>query len=245
MLTIPEGVIQPLGYFLIANSSAEESNIAVEPDLVSADVSLPNSRLQLKLYDGPFDGNGLLIDVADDGVGAPAAGDNDAKRSMVRHLDVLDGSLRSAWFAAVKRQGWNVGSQEFGTPGSEIALPVKLSTFSVERVVHGNTLHWKTESEIDIIGWDIFRRHRQNGQYEKINGKIIRATGGVGAPQQYEYIDRIQNVDGRNFSYYIESISLNGERERSAIVAVTANPASVSPRAKRILSWGKIKSRRD
>ncbi len=245
MLTIPEGVIPPLSYFLIANSSAEESNIAVEPDLVSADVSLPNSRLQLKLYDGPFDGNGILIDVADDGVGAPAAGDNDAKRSMVRHLDVLDGSLRSAWFTAVKRQGWNVGTQEFGTPDSEIALPVRLSTFSVESAVHGNALHWKTESEIDIIGWDIFRSHGQGGQYEKINGKIIRATGGVGAPQQYEYIDRIQNVDGRNLSYYIESISLNGERERSAIVAVTANPTSVSPRAKRILSWGKIKSRRD
>ena len=240
MLTIPEGFIPPLGYFLIANSSAEDSNIAVEPELVTSDVSLPNSRLQLKLYNGPFDGDGLLIDVADDGVGAPAAGDNETKRSMVRHLDVLDGQLRPAWYTADKREGWDVGAEEFGTPGSEIALPVKVSGFSVVREADANILRWRTESEVNLLGWEIYRSRKQDGEYEKINDEIIKATGDAGTPQRYKYIDSTQNVDASY--YYIESINLNGEREQSEITVVTMNPTTVAPRGKQIILWGRIKS---
>jgi hypothetical protein len=243
MLTIPKGMIPPLGYFLIANSSAEESNIAVEPELVTSDVSLPNSRLQLKLYNGPFDGDGVLIDVADDGIGAPAGGDNEAKRSMVRHLDVLDGKLREAWYTADKREGWDAGAEEFGTPGSEIALPVTLSAFSVIRRNGKNILNWQTESEVNILGWNFYRCHERGGKYEKINDDIIQATGGPGTPQRYEYIDPIQNLN-QNHYYYIESLSVTGERERSAIVGITMNPTAVSPRAKRMTLWGQVKMER-
>ncbi len=243
MLTIPGGVIPPLAYFLISNSSAEESNIAVEPELATSDVSLPNSRLQLKLYNGPFDGDGALIDVADDGIGAPAAGDNEAKRSMVRHLDVLNGKLREAWYTADKREGWDVGAEEFGTPGSEIALPVTLSAFSVIRRNGKNILNWRTESEVSILGWHVYRSHERGGTYEKINGEIIQATGGVGTPQQYEYIDPIQNLNQSHY-YYIESFSLTGEREHSTIVGITMNPTAVSPRTKRMTLWGQIKMER-
>lgn len=240
MLTLPGGVIPPLSYFLIANSSAEESNIAIEPDLVTSDVSLPNSRLQLKLYNGPFDGDGALIDVADDGIGAPAAGDNEAKRSMVRRLDVLNGKLREAWYTADKREGWDVGAEEFGTPGGEIALPVKLSAFSAIRRNNVNILTWQTESEVNLLGWNIYRSHERGGKYEKINNEIIPARGGVAAPQRYEYIHPIQNWEQSDY-YYIESLGLNGERERSAIVAITMNPTAVSPRAKRMTLWGQVK----
>ncbi|MCZ6680441.1 MAG: lamin tail domain-containing protein [Candidatus Poribacteria bacterium] len=239
MLTIPEGMIPPLGFVLIANSSAEDSNIAVAPDLVTTDVSLPNSRLQLKLYDS----DGVLIDVADDGSGVPAAGDNETKRSMVRHLDVLEGQLRSAWYTSDQREGWDVGTEEFGSPGSEIALPVQLSGFLAIRQNNAILLRWQTASEVDILGWDVYRSPARDGEYEKINGEIIQATAGVGAAQQYEYIDPTQDLD-QSYYYYIESIGLNGERERSAVVGITMHPTPVSPKGNRIALWGQMKLRK-
>jgi len=118
MLTIPYGAIPVNGYFLIANNNAEEANFAVEPDVVTADVSLPNNQLQLRLYDGAFGNGGNLMDTADDGTGAPAAGDAETKASMVRSEPIGDGELADSWHTADTREGWDDGAQEFGTPSS-------------------------------------------------------------------------------------------------------------------------------
>ena len=116
MVTIPMGIIPAGGYFLISNNTAEDSNIAVEPDLVTADVSLPNTKLQLKLYDGPFEEGANPIDAADDGTGAPAAGDGQTMKSMVRKDPPGDGTLSENWYTADAQSGWDEGAQEFGTP---------------------------------------------------------------------------------------------------------------------------------
>lgn len=115
----------------------------------------------------------VLIDVADDGSGTPAAGDNETKRSMVRHLDAQDGQLRSAWYIADGQEGWDVGAEEFGTPGSEIATPVELLAFSVVREGGANILHWQTASEVNILGWEVYRSQERDGGYEKIHDEII------------------------------------------------------------------------
>ena len=167
MLTIPKGIIPPNGYFLIANSSAENSNIAVESNLVTADVSLANSKLQIKLYDGDWEAGGNPMDTADDGTGKPLAGDSELKKSMSRSEPVGDGTLEESWHTAEERSGWDEGAQEFGTPQSSLPtpLPFKLpitifdelmwmgdfASASNEWIKLGNM----TDSEIDISGWQI------------------------------------------------------------------------------------------
>ncbi len=119
MVEIPAGSTIPAkGYFLISNYDEANSQIAVTPDLVDASVSLANSQLQIKLYDGQWDGGGTLIDVADDGVGDPAAGDNTNKYSMMRVAPPGDGTLAASWFTADIAEGWDAGAAEKGTPGS-------------------------------------------------------------------------------------------------------------------------------
>ena len=119
MLEIPAGNTIPAnGYFLISNYDEANSQIAVTPDLVDASVSLANTQLQIKLYDGQWDGSGTLIDTADDGVGAPAAGDNTLKYSMSRETPPGDGTLALNWFTADLAIGWDVGATEKGTPGA-------------------------------------------------------------------------------------------------------------------------------
>ena len=120
MLTIEAGVLAPSRTFLIANYGPEHKNsqLAVQPQLVSSQLSLPNTRLQLRLYDALPEQGGQLIDTADDGTGAPLAGDNTLKRSMVRVRFDRDGAHPDSWATAQESSGWKEGAQELGTPGS-------------------------------------------------------------------------------------------------------------------------------
>ena len=127
MLQLGEGSIAPGAAFLIANYGATRSQISVEPDVVATAVALPNSKLQLRLYDGDPGAGGNLVDSADDGSGAPLAGDNKQKAAMVRVEFETDGSLEQAWATATEASGWDDGSVELGTPGS---IPERLMTLS-------------------------------------------------------------------------------------------------------------------
>lgn len=120
MLRIPAGRIAPGGVFLIANYAAKDvhSLLAVQPDIVDAAVSLPNTRLQLRLYDGDPAAGARLVDVADDGTGAPAAGDGELKRAMARVALNGDGALKESWATATTASGWDPGAAELGTPGA-------------------------------------------------------------------------------------------------------------------------------
>jgi hypothetical protein len=114
-LTIPDGKTIPArGSFLIANyaPSSENSGLSVKADWVTTAVSLVNTKLQIVLKDAERN----VIDVADDGVGYPAAGDNEEKCSMVRNDPPGDGTLAESWHTATEASGWKEGATEKGTP---------------------------------------------------------------------------------------------------------------------------------
>ena len=77
MLVLETGSIAAGGVFLIANYAAdhEKSRVAGHPHHVTTAVSLPNTKLLLRLYDRDPLADGRLVDTADDGRGAPLAGD--------------------------------------------------------------------------------------------------------------------------------------------------------------------------
>ena len=114
------GTVAPGATFLIANYAPddERSHLADTPQLVDAAISLPNSKLQLRLYDGDPEANAQLIDMADDGKGAPFAGNSQMKYAMVRIDFTQDSILASSWDTAREASGWDAESAELGTPGS-------------------------------------------------------------------------------------------------------------------------------
>ncbi len=123
MLTIPDGKKIPAhGYFLISNFDEAASKISSTPDLVDSDVVLVNDNLQIKLYDGTWDGGATLIDTADDGAGTPAAGDNGNKFSMERNDTPGDGTQAISWHTCLDASStglyWDGGATEQGTPGA-------------------------------------------------------------------------------------------------------------------------------
>ena len=120
MFVFDAAEILPRQTFLIANYAADHKNslLNVEPQRVDSAVSLPNTKLLLHLYDGDPQAGGQLIDVADDGRGAPFAGDSTSKSAMVRIAFDQPGDQPESWATATEQSGWDAGASELGTPGS-------------------------------------------------------------------------------------------------------------------------------
>jgi hypothetical protein len=83
-----------------------------------------------------------------------------------------------------------------------------------------NTLRWTTASEVENFGFDIYRSTREEGPFEKINPTPIPGAGTTDEPQDYVYVDNT-NDPRLGYFYYIESISLQNERERfSPVISI-------------------------
>lgn len=150
MLQLSEGTVAPGAPFLISNYNEARSQISVDPDVVATSVALPNSKLLLRLYNGDPEAGGDLIDTADDGSGAPLAGDNKQKAAMVRVEFDTDGSQEHAWATATEASGWDDGSSELGTPGS---IPERLMTLPTGET-GGSTDTGPTETDMEDTGSD-------------------------------------------------------------------------------------------
>jgi hypothetical protein len=99
-------VIPPRSAFLVANYDAEKSAMAIDPQLVTSAVSLPNDKLKIEL----FDPDGVLVDMAGDGA-APSAGfSSSTKASMLRKPD-------GGWRSSDTQGRMDEGIADFGTPG--------------------------------------------------------------------------------------------------------------------------------
>lgn len=76
-----------------------------------------------------------------------------------------------------------------------------------------NTLRWKT-NDVSNFGYDIYRAESEGGPFVKINDRPVPgALKEPGSVQSFEYEDVA--IDPRkDYWYYVESITLAGERAR-------------------------------
>ncbi len=122
MLLIDEGTLPADGYFLISRLDTLSSALGILPDMVSSDLVLNNSDAQYTLYAGS-DEMGTLLDIADDGSGAPLAGryggfSGGVFWSMERNNPPGDGTIPENWHNACLTINFDPGSIERGTPKS-------------------------------------------------------------------------------------------------------------------------------
>ena len=76
-----------------------------------------------------------------------------------------------------------------------------------------NTLRWTTASEIDNFGFDVYRGDTADGPFERLTDQPVAGAGTADVPTDYAYVD--ETIDPtREYFYYVESISMNGERVR-------------------------------
>jgi len=75
-----------------------------------------------------------------------------------------------------------------------------------------NTLRWKT-NDVSHYGYDVYRADSETGPFVKINAQPVPGTLKPGKVQTFEYEDATIEP-GRVYWYYVESISLAGERAK-------------------------------
>ncbi len=97
------------------------------------------------------------------------------------------------------------------TQGSDNSLPVELSSFAVEHVLDGVLLKWRTESEIENLGFFIDRK-TNNSEWEEIVGyksdNSLIGQGTVSFATDYEYTDRFIE-QGKTYEYRLADVDYN------------------------------------
>ena len=114
---------------------------------------------------------------------------------------------------------WVVSNEDTG----QVTLPVILSTFTAQFLNNNAELYWVTESEVDNLGWNIYRNFSNNfNTAEKINNEFIAGHGTTTERSHYLYSDIILEPQAGNcFWYWVTSISYSGVMHISAPVSLT------------------------
>jgi hypothetical protein len=108
------------------------------------------------------------------------------------------------------------------------SLPVELVSFNAVVTTAGVTLHWLTETEVNNIGFAIYRGVSQDGLFEKIGW--IDGAGNSAMPNEYQFTDKTAQP-GHTYFYYLEDVDIEGIREKSKIIqiALPEKPSVVIP----------------
>jgi len=100
---------------------------------------------------------------------------------------------------------------------SDNALPVQLSVFTATNTMNGVLISWRTESELDNIGFNLYRSDIEGGKYTKINTKLIQGAGTDGNLNDYLFTDD-NVVFGKTYFYYLENVDAAGVKNQSETI---------------------------
>ena len=131
---------------------------------------------------------------------------------------------------------------DVGTPGYHGggALPVSLSKFRPERLKDTGAvvIRWITESELNNAGFNILRSEKRDGEFTKLNTKLIAGQGTTSERTTYEYADTSAKP---NVVYYyqIQDVSLDGKVQTLRQSRLKGN---VSAAGKITTTWGELKA---
>ncbi len=89
--------------------------------------------------------------------------------------------------------------------------PTLIHLAELEAVPGSNsvTIEWKTESEIDNAGFNVYRAAAGDADFVQINSTLIPAQGSVAESAAYTFTDEDAR-NRRSYQYMIEDIDLNG-----------------------------------
>jgi hypothetical protein len=203
----------------------------------------------VKLYDGDpfpaFSTSYYLGRVSYD-LGFSATGENiqlrDVSQTIHQNFNYPDNATDASLVKVVIRSSedessnWTQSTVTSGSPGeagADQSLPVTLTSFTASVGDGEVTLRWVTESEVNNLGFNIYRARREGkedeqeepkeDEYVKINSELIPGAGTSTVRHSYCFTDK--NVDnGTTYFYRLEDVSLDGK-------STFHGPVEVVPRA--------------
>jgi len=122
------------------------------------------------------------------------------------------------WFGAYDGSNWRIGYATSQIPPTAITL----SSFTAKSKTGKVLLRWQTKSEIDNIGFYIYRSESEDGEYVKITGNIIKAKGSSTHGAVYKFKDK--NVQaGNTYWYKLEDIDSGGPTQHGTVKVETTS----------------------
>jgi hypothetical protein len=104
----------------------------------------------------------------------------------------------------------------------ETPTAITLASFEVETNDGRVMVLWKTGTEIDNAGFNIYRAPSPDGPWFKINSALIAAEGDPVSGASYTFVD----TPGRgNFYYYLEDVDYFGVATRHGLALAELGPA--------------------
>lgn len=82
------------------------------------------------------------------------------------------------------------------------------------------SIEWTTASELNTVGFNLYRRDTLDGPEERINPELIPASTDPLAGGKYHYIDRDARP-GQTYYYELEDVETDGVTNRSWHTSVT------------------------
>ncbi len=83
---------------------------------------------------------------------------------------------------------------------------------------------WETETEQQLVGYNILRTSALGGAPVRINPIRVPAVGDPSTPSSYQYVDTTAEP-GNSYSYSIEGVTTTGMSDRSREVSITLRAA--------------------
>ena len=240
-----EDLLNPNGFYLTlrANVDRPAGEHVVVDTVGNLAVTPATRRADSRSYSPPdWNLSDLGAALAEDGSRISIARRTSAKLNA-------KGTDRAAWilssedprYSGLIQLTWYGRSDDHATPGYTIggALPVSLSKFRPERLDDGTiVVRWITESETNNAGFNILRSDAKDGEFTKLNTKLIAGQGTTSERTAYEFTDTSAKP---NVIYYyqIQDVSFDGE---VTTLRTTHLRGNVTPAGKLTTTWGELKS---
>ncbi len=104
---------------------------------------------------------------------------------------------------------------------------VELVSFTAVGLDGAVELSWETGSELDNLGFHLYRSLSEEGPYERITASLIPGLGSSPAGARYRYVDT-GLANGVPYFYQLEDIETTGQTERHGPVSATPTVGGVS-----------------
>ncbi len=121
-----------------------------------------------------------------------------------------------------------------GSQSPDNPLPVELTSFTASLANNGVELKWITESEINNLGFEIWRSIDNEDNFQKIAGyntnEALAGSGNSNTRRIYQYYDGTVEV-GHTYYYTLWDVSFSGERTRNGTIEIDVvdNPDGNEP----------------
>ncbi len=105
---------------------------------------------------------------------------------------------------------------------------IELISFRAKADVNHIRLTWETGSEIDNVGFNLYRASSKEGPYTKINNRLIPAEGGLASGANYAYLDP-EVTKGMTYYYRLEDLDIHSGstfHDLTSGIAVLAEPSA-------------------